>query len=146
MREKIFDLAQRLSFFEKPLPGAVGQTTGQRSLKTLTYRYADVHRSFSYHQAESPAIRQLTALFEKISTTLEFGRRLGYLQRHNKEALSPELRLFSSAAQQGSLLEVQAIAPTLRDISSDDAVTPAVRQQANALLAKYGSVGTQTQS
>ncbi len=145
VRQAIFDLARRLSFFEKPLPEAARRTAGQRSLKTLAYHFADAHHSFSYHRAETPAVLKLTALFEKMSAALEFGRRLEYLQHYNKEELGPELRLMSSAAQNGRLLEMQAIAPTLRDISRDDTVAPAVREQAKQLLTKYGSTAGPSQ-
>ena len=58
-------------------------------------------------------MQELTAIFQNMSSTLEFGRRLEYFHRHQKLALEEELKRMEEMAKDKSLGEVQAVAPIL---------------------------------
>ena len=45
------------------------------------------------------AVQQLTQLFQSLSTTLEFGRRLEYFHRYQKLALDEELKRMEDHGQ-----------------------------------------------
>jgi len=64
----------------------------------------------------NPAVRDLTAVFQNISTTLEFGRRLDYYYHYQKLALEEELKRMEQMVNEKSLEELQAVAPILQRI------------------------------
>lgn len=136
-RDRIFALVEKLNRLQG-ISGTEARTAEKSSIKTLTYRYADVSHSVSYHKAPNKGIEQLTVLFQRISATLEFGRRLNYLAQYDPQGLRAELKRLQAKAKRGSLLETQALAPVLKAISSNGRLSPTVRQTANALVAKYG--------
>ena len=57
------------------------------------------------------AVQQITQLFQNLSTTLEFGRRLQYFHRYQKLALDEELKRMEDAASQNDLEEMAAVVP-----------------------------------
>ena len=59
-------------------------------------------------------VQQMTALFQNLSTTLEFGRRLQYFHHYQKLALDEELKRMEGIADQDNLEEMAAVVPILQ--------------------------------
>src|SRR5207245_782914 len=78
--------------------------------------------------------QQLTALFQNISATLEFGRRLAHFHRYQKLALDDELKRMEDQMRAGDLIELQAVKPILQDIYDDSSVMNVVRARAQRLM------------
>jgi hypothetical protein len=74
-----------------------------------------------------------------MSTTLEFGRRLDFYHHHQKLALEAELKRMEEMAKEKSLQEIQAIAPLLQQIATDQTVLNVSRARAQRLLLANGA-------
>jgi hypothetical protein len=136
-QRKIFKLAQHANYFNgdfdyKAHPIA---NTGK---KTLTYADESRHFQTAYNHSESKAIQELTGIFQGISTTIEFGRKLASSHKYDKLGLESELKAMEEAAENHNLAEIQVIAPTLKSIADDTSVLNIARQRARRLLAKAG--------
>jgi hypothetical protein len=132
-RERIFELAKQAKYFS----GKVD--TGDNKLaftgaKVLSYR--DGPRSFAarYNYSKAPAVQQLTALFQTMAGTLEYGRRLSYYHRYQKLALDDELKRMEIQAKNNELSEIQGVAPVLQEIFEDTSVINVVRARAKELI------------
>jgi hypothetical protein len=86
------------------------------------------------------AVQQITQLFQNLSATLEFGRRLQYFHRYQKLALDEELKRMEEAAQRKDLEEMAAVVPILQRIASDSSVINPVRARAQRMIERAGSV------
>jgi len=134
-RDRIFDLAARANYFS----GDVNYTkhnvanTGE---KVLTYKDAQRISAAKYNYTTNLPVQQLTALFQDLSLTLEYGRRLEEDYRYQKLALEEQLKSMEQQADQNALVEVQAIAPILKKIIADSSVLNVTRARAERLLAK----------
>jgi hypothetical protein len=135
----IFDLAKQAHYFEGNLDSKKKNiaSTGDKSLM-----YKDGQRSnvANYNYTTVPAAQELTTLFQTLSLTLEFGRRLEYDYRYQKLALDEELKRMDDLASRGELAEVTVIAPILNKIVNDQSVINPVRAKAQRLL-EHASVG-----
>jgi len=132
-RERIFTLAGKAKYFE----GKVD--SGKRNIastgdKTLTYKEGARSTKAAYNYSPIPAVQELTALFQNLSTTLEFGRRLDYYYRYQKLALEEELKRMEQMVKDKNLEEVQAVAPILQRIMADQSVINVTRARAQRLL------------
>ena len=132
-RERIFNLAGKAKYFE----GKVD--SGKRNIastgdKTLTYKDGTRSTKAAYNYSPVPAVQELTALFQNLSTTLEFGRRLDYYYRYQKLALEEELKRMEQMVKEKNLEEVQAVAPILQRILADQSVINVTRARAQRLL------------
>ncbi len=132
-RERIFTLAGKAKYFE----GKVD--SGKRNIastgdKTLTYKDGTRNTKAVYNYSPVPAVQELTSLFQNLSTTLEFGRRLDYYYRYQKLALEEELKRMEQMVKEKNLEEVQAVAPILQRIMADQAVINVTRARAQRLL------------
>jgi hypothetical protein len=132
-RRRIFDLARQADYFRGKFDFKKGNIANTGA-KTLSYAEGERRSETSYNWSQDAAIQQLTTIFENISVTLESGRRLAYLYRHDKLGLDLELKNMQQAAQNGSLPEVQTVEPVLKQIAQDPAVMRIARQRAQALL------------
>jgi len=88
-----------------------------------------------------PAVQELTAFFQGLSTTLEFGHRLDYYLRYQKLALDEELKKMEEMSNSHELEEISAVAPVLQKIVDDPAVIKVVRARAERLLQPAGNSG-----
>jgi hypothetical protein len=130
---RVFDLAQRAHYFE-------GQIVSRKKklaftgTKTLTYK--DVQRSTraSYNYSPVPSVQELTAFFQSLSTTLEFGRRLDFYLRYQKLALDEELKRMEEMSTSSGLEEISSVASVLQRIADDPSVIKVVRARAQRLL------------
>jgi len=83
----------------------------------------------------------LTALFQNMAGTLEYGRRLTYFHRYQKLALDEELKRMETQARNNELSEIQGVAPVLQEIFDDTSVMNVVRARAKELLQMGNSGG-----
>lgn len=130
---KIFDLAGRAKYFEGKVDSGKKNLafTGQ---KTLAYKDANRTTRADYNFSPNVPVQELTALFQNLSTTLEFGRRLDYYHHYQKLALDEELKRMEEMNREGSLAEMQAVAPILRAIANDNSVVNVARARAQRLM------------
>lgn len=133
-RTRIFNLAARASYFEGKLDFSKHRVANTGT-KTLAYHDAQRSTQASYNYTENQTAQQLTALFQNISTTLEYARRLQYLYQYQKLALDEELKHMEASAKQNGLDELQAAAPILKRIAADASVMNVTRARAQRLLA-----------
>lgn len=130
---KVFDLAKRANYFQGDVENKKRNLafTGK---KTLTYTDGSQKTSATYNYASVPEVQELTRVFQNLSSTLEYGRRLAYCHRHQKLALDQESKQMESSAQSGSLEDVAAIAPIMQKIIDDRSVINVVRARLQRLL------------
>ncbi len=132
-RERVFGLAKQAQYFAGKID------SGNRKLAftgTKILSYQDGQRSITarYNYANLPAVQQLTALFQSMADTLEYGRRLAYYHRYQKLALDEELKRMEEQAKNEQLTEIQGVAPVLQAIVEDSSVINVVRARAKQLI------------
>lgn len=132
-RTRIFDLAAQAHYFSEKIDSG-NHKLAFTGAKKLTYR--DDQRNFTADYNFSPlaAVQQLTALFQNVAATLEFGRRLVYFHRYQKLALDEELKRMEEQARHGDLAELQAVKPILQEIFDDPSVINVVRAHAQQIM------------
>jgi hypothetical protein len=137
VRSQIFDLAQRAHYFSGKVDSG-RKNIANTGAKTLTYKDAQRNTQATYNYSQLTPIQQLTSVFQGLSTTLEFGRRLGYFHRYEKLALEEDLQRMEQLQKDNSLGDVQAIATVLHEIANDQSVINVTRARALRLLATTG--------
>ncbi len=132
-RARIFDLAKQAHYFSGKIDSGNKKLAFTGS-KKLTY--GDDQRNFvaNYNFSPQPAVQQLTALFQNVAATLEFGRRLAHYHRYQKLALDDELRRMEDQARHGDLAELQAVNSVLQEIFDDPSVINVVRARAQRIM------------
>jgi hypothetical protein len=73
-------------------------------------------------------------LFQSVSATLEFGRRLAHDRRYQKLALDDELKRMEDETRRGDLIELQAVRPVMQEIHDDASVMNVVRARAQRIM------------
>lgn len=131
--KRIFDLAAKAKYFDGKID------SGKRNLastgaKILTYKDTTHNNRAEYNYSPVPAVQEITAIFQNMSSTLEFGRRLDYYHHHQKLALEDELKRMEEMAKEKNLEEIQAVAPILQRIVDDKSVLNITRARAQRLL------------
>lgn len=132
-RRITFNVARQLGYFGVQ-PQAPLNSAQNSSVRTLAYHDSNFHNQVTYSSSSDSEVNELTTVFEEISGTLEFGRRLAYFHQHDISRLDGELDRLQTHADGRSMREFQAIAPILRSISSDQALASGPRHKADALL------------
>ena len=134
-RARIFELAAQAKFFEGNVDYKKSHlaNTGK---KVLAYQDGQVQHEAAYNYSTNSAIQQLTKIFQNISATLEFARRLQYFHHYQRLALENELKRMEEMAKSTSLDEIHAVAPVLQEIADDKATLNVTRSRAVRLLAK----------
>ena len=130
---RLFDLTRRANYFQGDVDSKK-KNLANTGVKTLAYKDAERSTSATYNYSQNQAVQNLTALFQSLSTTLEFGRRLEFYRRYQKLALDDELKRIEAMAKQNSLEELSALAPILKQIADDQTVINPVRARAQRLL------------
>ena len=136
-RQKIFELAAKAGYFQKNLESH-HKNIAFTGNKTLTYKGGKRSGESTFNYSSQPAAQELTSLFQDLSTTLEFGRRLHYDHRYQKLALDEELKRMEEMARTNPLVELTAIAPILQQIIGDATVMNVSRARAQRLLERAG--------
>jgi hypothetical protein len=132
-RDRTFDLTKRAHYFAGEVDSKA-PNIAFTGAKTLSYTDAQRHNKAAYNYSPVPAVEQLTALFQNLSTTLEFGRRLDSYHHYQKLALDEELARMEEMSRNSDLAELPAVAPILHAIASDTSVMNVVRSRALRLL------------
>ncbi|MGA8152049.1 MAG: hypothetical protein WB952_13940 [Terriglobales bacterium] len=129
----IIDLAKQAHYFEGKIDSGKKNlaSTGE---KTLVYKDAQRSATASYNYSLIPAVEDLTSLFQSLSATLEFGRRIEFERHYQKLALDDELKSLEDMASRGEVVEVTVIAPILLKVLGDQSVMNTVRARAQRLL------------
>jgi len=132
-RQKIFDVTAKAGYFQKDLDSH-HKNIAFTGKKILSYKDAKRSGESTFNYSTQPAVQALTDLFQDLSSTLEFGRRLRYDHRYQKLALDEELKRMETMARISPLVELTAIAPILQEIVSDSTVMNVSRARAQRLL------------
>jgi hypothetical protein len=131
---QIFDLAKRAHYFEKQVDAR--KNVASTGVKTLTYQDGEKQTRTTYNYSTIAAVQSLTRLFQDLSTTLEFGRRLQYNYRHQKLALNEQLTKMEEAINDNRLGDISPILPILDKIAKDPSVINVARARAMRIAAK----------
>lgn len=137
-RDKIFALSAKAGYFQKDLDSHRKNMAFTGS-KTLRYKEGLRNSEATYNYSPDVAVQDLTNLFQNLSATLELGHRLEYSLRYQKLALAEELRRTEEGARLSPPLEIQAIAPILKQIVADSSVMNVSRARAQWLLDRFPS-------
>ena len=132
-RARIFGLAAQAHYFSGKVDSG-NKKLAFTGAKKLLYKDGQRNSSADYNYSQQPAVQQLTTLFQSVSATLEFGRRLTYFHRYQKLALDDELKLMEDQAKRGDLAELQAVTPVLQHIYEDASVMNVVRARALRIM------------
>jgi hypothetical protein len=132
-RRITFNLSQRLNYFRGGY-GELQSSPGKNNVCTLAYRYGSVNNQFTYSRSADPDVEELTSVFEELSQTFEYGRKLADLQLHNRRAVVPQLEVMTGKAERHALRDLPALVPILRNVESDTSMEVAARKQASALI------------
>jgi hypothetical protein len=132
-RSQILQLSQRADYFAGKLEHGKGKIANT-GMKTLTYKDGQRNNSATFNYTANPAAQELTRIFQSISATMEFGERLEHFHKYQKLALDEELKRMEEMVKGNSLMEVQAIAPILKQIVADSTVVNHTRARAERIL------------
>jgi hypothetical protein len=132
-RERIFEWAKRAQYFAGKVD-ASNRKVAFTGTKILSYQDGLRSSTARYNYSNVVAVQQLTALFQTMAGTLEYGHRLAYYHRYQKLALDEELKHMEAQAKNGELTEIQGVAPVLREIVEDTSVINVVRGRAKELI------------
>lgn len=134
-RKKIFDLAQKLNYFQGSWDFTKGKIafTGK---KTLRWKNGTQSFETSYNWSSNVSIQELTSLFQDISGTVELGRKLAEKYRYDKLGVDAELKSLEAAAKDNQLAELQIIQPLLSKLAKDTSLMNISRRRAEFLLSK----------
>jgi hypothetical protein len=149
VKRQVFDLAKQAHYFQGDFEYHGGRIANTGA-KTLSYAEGPQtarlnnptngkHFRTTFNYSQNPAIQQITSIFQRISTTLEFGNRLAHEHRYDRMSLEGELKRMEEMQKSHELLELQAIEPVLRDIANDAAIFNITRQRAIRLLKAGGA-------
>jgi hypothetical protein len=132
-RKRIFEWAKQAQYFGGKLDSG-NRKVAFAGRKILSYQ--DSQRSFTarYNYSNVAAVQQLTALFQNMASTLEYGSRLSYYHRYQKLALDDELKHMEAQAKSSEISELQAVSPALQEIVEDTSVLNGVRARAKQLI------------
>jgi hypothetical protein len=132
-RARIFGLAAEAHYFSGKVDSG-NRKVAFTGAKKLAYKDGPRETAAAYNFSSLPSVQQLTTLFQSISATLEFGRRLAYYHRFQKLALDDELKRMEGEVQRGELIELQAVKPVLQEIYDDGSVMNVVRARAQRIM------------
>jgi hypothetical protein len=133
-REAIFAAARQSKFFAMECDGGGGSRVAFQGTKTLEYSGPEGRGSCTYNWTKNKQIQLVTDECEGIAFTLEEGARLQTEYDHSRLSLDPELEQLDEMAREGRALELQNIAPILKQLAEDDAVLKRVQRKAAGLL------------
>jgi hypothetical protein len=133
-RTRIFDLAQKAHYFEGKIDSG-RKNIANTGAKILIYKSEAKSTQAAYNYSPLPAVQDLTSIFQQLSTTLEFGRRIEYYRHYQKTALDEELKHMEEQFSQNELEELTAVSPILQQIANDPSLMNVVRARALRLLA-----------
>ena len=131
-RDRVFDLAKQAHYFSGKIDS--GKNVAFTGGKILSYQDGQLSNSARYNYSALIPVQRLTALFQNIAGTLEYGRRLAYVHQYQKLALDEELKRMLEQARNSEISEIQSVTPALREIVDDASVINMVRARARELI------------
>jgi len=131
---EIFDLAKRAGYFSGKVDSG-HKNLANTGAKTLAYQDAERSTEATYNYSSMQPVQRLTQIFQSLSTTLEYGRRLNYFHKYEKLALEADLKRMEDLQKENSLGDINAISAVLNDIANDQSVLNVSRARALRLLA-----------
>lgn len=137
-RARIFQLASQAHYFSGKVDSG-NKKLAFTGAKKLSYSDGQRNSFAEYNYSSMAPVQQLTTLFQSVSATLEYGRRLTYFHRYQKLALDEELKQMEDQARRGELSELQAVKPVLQKIYDDSTVINVVRARALRIMDMNGS-------
>jgi hypothetical protein len=132
-RAKVFDLAEKAHHFEGKIDSGK-KNLANTGAKVLVFNDGAKTTEAAYNYSPLPAVQDLTAVFQQLSTTLEYGRRLEFYRHYQKTALDEELKHMEEQSNEKDLQELAAVAPILQQIVNDASLMRVVRARAQRLL------------
>lgn len=132
-RRIVLNLAQKLDYFAGSY-GELQSSPETHNVYTVAYRYGGVNNQYTYSTTSDADLEELTSVFEELSQTFEYGRKLTESEFHNHRAIGPELEVMQSKADRHALRDLPALVPILRNLAADTGVDANVRKQANSLI------------
>ena len=133
VRTRIFALAQQLNFFRNKY--RITQNSNPSAVsKSLTYDTGLNQTRVIYTTTSSRRIRELTGLFERMSSTINTRRLLEAMRLNDPSGLEPELKGLEIQCTRKKLVEPQILIPALRQIAADSSVPQPARQDAQSIL------------
>jgi hypothetical protein len=137
-RDRIFQLTKELDYFQKNDFDFKGKIANMGA-KTLLFRDAGKEYRSSYNYTANLKVQELTKLFQGISATLEYARRLERLHRFEPLGLDAELKNLDADQKAGRLEETELLQPVLSSIVGNHSVMNMTRRRAQAVLARIGT-------
>ncbi len=145
-RQKIFELAQKLNYFQGNLDAHI-KHIAQTGSKTLEYQSPQVHGSATFNYSQDPDVQVLNKIFMGIATSVDYGRKLTFQYRFDKLGMDQRLKELQGLQTDHEVEELHIIAPILRKIAADPNLMNISRETAQHLLKKMAepdpSVGPQ---
>lgn len=132
-RARILDLSNALLCFKADFEYHGGRLANMGA-KTLKCTFADRESHTTFNYTTNQQVQELTTIFQNISNTLEYGRRLAYLHRYDKLGLEAELKSMEEQAKDKRLGELQAVAVDLEKVVNDIGIMNVTRRRAEHLL------------
>jgi hypothetical protein len=138
IRDHVFRLTRELGYFDL---GNYQVTSNSAQATTKTLRWEDTlpnaerDNQATYNSSNNPKVNELTSIFERISRTIEAGRRLNDAVPSDTAAIEDELVRMERMKRQNQLLEFQVVQPLVRSVADNPAVAVAARRRARRLLA-----------
>jgi hypothetical protein len=132
-RDRIFAWARQAGYFAGKVDSG-NKKLAFMGAKTLSYQEGEKSFSAQYNVSNIEPVRQLTDFFQKMASTLDYGRQLSFSHRYQKLALDDELKRMEAQAKSDELTEIQSVASILEEIASDASVINGVRARARELL------------
>jgi hypothetical protein len=132
-RDRIFNLARQTGYFAGKIDSG-NKKLAFTGAKTLRYQDGDKSYAAQYNYSSLDPVRQLTEFFQKLESTLDYGRQLSFSHHYQKLALDDELKHMETQAKNNELEEIQSVAPVLEEIAADASVINVVRARAKELL------------
>ena len=144
-RQKIFDLAQKLNYFQGDFDSHL-KHIAQTGRKTLQYQSPQLQGSSTYNWSQNPDVEQLTRFFEGIAMTIDFGRKLAFQYRFDKLGMDQRLKELEDLEASHGVEELAIIAPMLRKIANDPNLMNISRESAQRLLRSINQPGVAAQN
>jgi hypothetical protein len=134
--QQVFDLAKRAHYFEGKIDSK--KKVASTGTKILIYHDGTQENKATFNYSTVAGVQALTQLFQGLSSTLEFGRRLQYYYRHQKLGLNEELTNMQDAQADKQLGDIAPVVPILNEIAKDPTVINVARSKALRIVAANG--------
>lgn len=107
--------------------------------KTFTYHNNDQVTVCVFNYSDDDKINAVASAFQQIAFALQEGDKLKHDHRFDHLGLDADLDALLAAAKNGSVIELQNIAPVLQSIVDDDEIMSPSRRKAKSLLELSGT-------